>query len=65
MDRILRRTHVILIKGEGKLGGAQHNERALIVATEDNTIITYKNNTKIRTLANAGDFKHEIRALNL
>ncbi|NOU60845.1 Ig-like domain-containing protein [Marinifilum caeruleilacunae] len=46
----------ILIKGEGKTGGAEQNERALVIATEDNTVITYKNNTKTTTLANAGDY---------
>jgi len=46
----------ILIKGEGRTGGADQNERALVVATEANTVITYKNNTKTKTLANAGDY---------
>jgi VCBS repeat-containing protein len=46
----------IIIKGEGKSGGAQHNERALVVATEPNTTVTYKNNSKTRTLTNAGDY---------
>ena len=46
----------ILIKGEGRTGGSDHNERALVVATEDNTVITYKNNTKTTTLVNAGDY---------
>ncbi|MDE5419280.1 Ig-like domain-containing protein [Labilibaculum sp. DW002] len=46
----------ILIKGEGRSGGAQHNERALVVATEANTVVTYKNNTKTKTLVNAGDY---------
>lgn len=46
----------ILIKGEGRTNGADQNERALVVATEANTIITYKNNTKTKTLANAGDY---------
>lgn len=46
----------ILIKGEGRTGGADQNERALVVATEANTVITYKNNTKTRTLVNAGDY---------
>ncbi len=46
----------IIIKGEGRTGGADQNERALIVATEANTIISYKNNTKTKTLTNAGDY---------
>ena len=46
----------IIIKGEGRTGGADQNERALIVATEANTTITYKNNTKTKILTNAGDY---------
>ncbi|MRT92472.1 Ig-like domain-containing protein [Ancylomarina sp. 16SWW S1-10-2] len=46
----------ILIKGEGKNGGAQYNEKALVVATEDNTVVTYKNDSKTKTLTNAGDY---------
>jgi VCBS repeat-containing protein len=46
----------ILIKGAGKSKGPAFNERALIVATEANTTITYKNNTKTKTLNNPGDY---------
>lgn len=46
----------VIIKGEGRSGGADQNERALIIATEANTTITYKNNTKSVTLNNPGDY---------
>lgn len=46
----------IIIKGLGRTGGARYNEKALIVATKANTTVTYKNNTKTKTLANAGDY---------
>ncbi|MFA8435935.1 MAG: Ig-like domain-containing protein [Marinifilaceae bacterium] len=46
----------IVIKGLGRSGGAQYNEKVLVVATESNTTITYKNNSRTKTLNKAGDY---------
>ena len=46
----------IIIKGLGRSGGAQYNEKVLVVATETNTTVTYKDNLKTKTLVNAGDY---------
>lgn len=46
----------ILIKGEGKNGGAQYNEKALVVATEDNTKIYLKGSSTATTTLNKGEY---------
>uniref|UniRef100_UPI0035680548 IgGFc-binding protein n=1 Tax=Labilibaculum sp. TaxID=2060723 RepID=UPI0035680548 len=46
----------ILIKGEGISGGAQYNEKALVVATEDNTNIYLNGSSTAETTLNQGEY---------
>ncbi|MGZ2370910.1 tandem-95 repeat protein [Ancylomarina sp. YFZ004] len=46
----------IIIKGEGYSGGAQYNEKALVVATENNTKIYLKNNSTASATLNKGEY---------
>ncbi|PKQ62801.1 hypothetical protein BZG02_11425 [Labilibaculum filiforme] len=46
----------ILLKGEGVNGGAQYNEKALVVATEDNTKIYIKGNSTAEATLNKGEY---------
>ncbi len=46
----------ILLKGEGDSGGAEYNEKALVIATENNTKIYLKGNSSPIATLNKGEY---------